>query len=427
MRRAALAACVALASPVRRAVLTSCVALASPTRQAVLTSCLMLAACQGAGGEGRQVVVPTAPAVALPPAPARAPSAGPAEPPFELTINSFLACVRVGGRVHCGSLDPERPLVAEAPLAGVEGAVSVALGRGYGRSFGCVATQRGGVLCFGENAYGQLGAGLRAEESDVPVPVKGLSGARRVFAGDGHVCALLEGGGVRCWGFNGQGQVGSATSYEPAARELVVPAEEVGPAKGASRLALSRSATCAVVDRGDLLCWGDAATPGPPPPHHGHLRRPRRVADTAGVAELEASEGGFCGVRGGEVLCWGDISPLLDGAYNVPAPRSVGVTRARRVRLGQQHACALHDDGRVSCWGLNVNGELGRATTPGGYERFGPQVVEGLPPAVDLAVGGSLSCAITAKGEVYCWGRWPFVGEKEPRKEAKPVKVRVLE
>jgi Regulator of Chromosome Condensation (RCC1) repeat protein/regulator of chromosome condensation (RCC1) repeat-containing protein len=426
VRRAALGSCVGLAASVQRAALASCVVLAAPPRQVALALCVALAACQGAGGEGRQVVVPTAPAVAPPPAPPRAPSAGPIEPPFELTINSFLACVRIGGRVHCGSLDSERPLVAEAPLAGVEGAVSVALGRGYARSFGCVATQRGGVLCFGHNAYGQLGAGLRAEESDVPVPVKGLSGARRVFAGDGHVCALLEDGGVRCWGFNSQGQVGSPTSYEPAARELVMPAEEVGAAKGASRLALSRSATCALVDRGDLLCWGDAATPGPPP-HHAHLRRPRRVADTAGLAELDASEGGFCGVRAGEVLCWGDVSQLFDAAYNVPGPRSVGVTRARRVRLGQQHACALHDDGQVSCWGLNMNGELGRATTPGGYERFGPQIVEGLPPAVDLAVGGSLSCAITAKGEAYCWGRWPFAGEKEPRKEVKPVKVPVLE
>ncbi|HEU4408254.1 MAG TPA: hypothetical protein VFS43_23530 [Polyangiaceae bacterium] len=401
-------------------------------RGAALALGAALAACGGggSGGEGQPVLVPAAPPASGEPSP-RARGAGPgeglAEAAYELAIGVTLACARVSGRVHCGALDPERPLTAEPPLAGLDDAVSVALGRGYGGGFGCVATRRGGVSCFGKNSQGQLGAGLRAEQSERPVPVTGLSGARRVVAGDLHACALLEGGPVKCWGFNASGQVGSPVSYEAAARELVAPFE-VAAAKGASQIALSRSASCALVDAGDLVCWGELPVSGPPPRPGKRGVPPRRLAETAGFSDLGAGEGGFCGVRQGEALCWGELGPILAGRYGVQTPQHpLGLTRVKRVRLGQLHACALHDDGRVSCWGLNSNGELGRGASSEGYEPLGPEAVRGLPPAVDLVVGGSISCAITAKREVYCWGRWPISGEREPRKEPRPIKVRAFE
>lgn len=390
---------------------------------------VVLAACRG-GGEGQQgVMVPTASTAGGEPATrAQVAAAGeePEESAYELALGVTLACVRVNGRVHCGTLDPERPLTAEPPLRGIEDAVSVALGRGYGGGFGCVATRQKGVHCFGQNSHGQLGAGLRAEQSERPVAVTGLAGARRVVAGDLHACAQLEGGSVRCWGFNASGQVGSPVSYEPAARELIAPFE-VAPAKGASQIALSRSASCALVDTGDLVCWGDL--PGPQGRRGaGRGLPPQRLADTTGFSDLGAGEGGFCGVRQGEALCWGELGPILAGRYGVHTPEQpLGLMRVKRVRLGQLHGCALHDDGRVSCWGVNSNGELGRGDGSEGYEPLRAEVIKGLPPAIDLVVGGSISCAITAKREVYCWGRWPFSGDREPRKEPRPIKVRAFE
>jgi hypothetical protein len=396
-------------------------------RGAPLARAVVLTACRGggSGGEGQPVLVPAAPGgEATPGGRARGAGVGADESAYELAIGVSLACARVNGRVHCGALDPERPLTAEPPIGGIDDAVSVALGRGYRGGFGCVATRRGGALCFGQNSHGQLGAGLRAEQSERPLPVLGLSGVRRVVAGDLHACAQLEGGSVRCWGFNAFGQVGGPVSYEPAARELVAPFE-VAAARGASQIALSRGASCALVDAGDLVCWGDLPTPAPPG------RRglpPQRLADTAGLSDLGAGEGGFCGVRRGEALCWGELGPILAGRYGVRTPEHpLGLTRVKRVRLGQLHACALHDDGRVSCWGINSNGELGRGGASEGYEPLGPEAIKGLPPAVDLVVGGSISCAITAGREVYCWGRWPYQGEREPRQEPRPIKVRAFE
>jgi hypothetical protein len=65
----------------------------------------------------------------------------------------------------------------------------------------------GGVQCWGLNGQGQLGNNSTIT-SLVPVQVQGLSsGATQVTAGQAHACALVS-GGVQCWGYNAAGQLG---------------------------------------------------------------------------------------------------------------------------------------------------------------------------------------------------------------------------
>lgn len=96
----------------------------------------------------------------------------------------------------------------------------------------CGITSSGGVWCRGYNSNGELGDGTTADRDD-PVDVIGLaSGVRAVAAGTDHTCALMDGGGVRCWGSNEIGQLGNdsmANSSVPvevgfAGREPVVDA-----------------------------------------------------------------------------------------------------------------------------------------------------------------------------------------------------------
>src|SRR5512133_2203269 len=72
----------------------------------------------------------------------------------------------------------------------------------------CALMRGGGVTCWGWNIQGQLGNNSTTQ-SLVPVAVRGVAGVTALSAGDSHTCALGRGGGVTCWGANSQGQLGN--------------------------------------------------------------------------------------------------------------------------------------------------------------------------------------------------------------------------
>jgi len=383
-------------------------------------------ACGGSGGhavEPRAILVAPAPLAsnAAPP-PEAPPASGEEIAPFEIALEGQQICARVAGHIHCLSDDgPADALTSATPLEGIEDAISFALGQG----FGCAATRAGAVLCFGDNSFGQLGAKLRATRSDKPVAVAGITTAKRVVAGQGHACALLRDGTVRCWGRNEAGQTGGTTSYVAAAHELIEP-DTVPGLKDVVSIAAGASATCATTRSQEVTCWGRVMLEGDDPTAWSQKNiRPTAMADLTRVDELTALDGAFCGIIGGEVRCWGETWSLTPSGRAGSSKRmmDVGISRARKVRLGASHGCALLFDGSVSCWGANYAGALGRGETEG-YEALEPEVVKGVPFAVDVMVGGSMSCAVTGAREVYCWGSWPH-RMQHPRKETGPVKVRI--
>jgi alpha-tubulin suppressor-like RCC1 family protein len=79
----------------------------------------------------------------------------------------------------------------------------------------CARISDGSLRCWGNNMYGQLGRGAGSTVATfVPATVVGLEGlsVQHVCAGGGHTCAAIEDGSVRCWGDNQYGQLGAGTS-----------------------------------------------------------------------------------------------------------------------------------------------------------------------------------------------------------------------
>ncbi len=64
--------------------------------------------------------------------------------------------------------------------------------------YGCLVKTNGEVFCAGDNTYGQLGVGVRAQASTEPV--SGLPESQKVVTGPNHACALTQAGAVYCWG-----------------------------------------------------------------------------------------------------------------------------------------------------------------------------------------------------------------------------------
>ena len=74
-------------------------------------------------------------------------------------------------------------------------------------------TTAGGLKCWGNNVYGQLGEGSTTTERLTAVNVSGLAtGVAAASGGHFHTCALTAAGGVECWGYNGLGQLGDGTA-----------------------------------------------------------------------------------------------------------------------------------------------------------------------------------------------------------------------
>jgi alpha-tubulin suppressor-like RCC1 family protein len=314
------------------------------------------------------------------------------------------ALMRSGG-VECWGADYSGQLgdgeiqerAGSVRVRGLAGAVGVAAGRAYT----CAVIRDGTVKCWGANAYGQLGDGTLVARR-LPKRVRGLAHrAVAVSAGERHTCALLRGGAVACWGANGIGQLGNGSEL-PSRVALRV--RGLGAAVMVSTGDLH---TCAVTKAGRVRCWGMNTSGELGAGTMFERSTPLRVAAVSGAEEVAAGGGHTCARTSTAVACWGanEAGQLgnrkrLDSS--TPVPLSGLSAPVLSLAAGDRHTCALTASGKVECWGANGRGQLGDGTL---LDRGRAVAVRALPAdSVRITAGESHTCALSAQGEVRCWG-----------------------
>jgi hypothetical protein len=110
----------------------------------------------------------------------------------------------------------------------------------------------GSVWSWGYNATGQLGNGTTTD-SDVPVPVSGLSGVTAVAGGAFHSLAIVNNGTVWGWGRNNDGQLGNGTTTDSH-----VPVQVSG-LSGEISVAAGALHSLALGSDGAISTWGSNA------------------------------------------------------------------------------------------------------------------------------------------------------------------------
>ena len=306
--------------------------------------------------------------------------------------------VHPGAPESCDGVDEDCDgVVDEAEGSEADGSLCWPAALELGGDQGCLVRADGALLCWGEGRH------------DVRL-IEGVPSPTELAAGHGLACALssIEGEPrVICWGDGGAAvtTMGEVTLYGRP-----------------QSIAAGRSRGCAILDGGEVHCWGWPDAVGEP------------VANITGAVALSLGRTVSCAVlEDGRVHCWGqnDFGQLGDPSLpqwmpNPDCPTCgpmpywgdgvvVGIDDATAVACDGNFCCALRDNGEVWCWGDNRRGQLGCDGEVDCGAEATPARVAGLTGVTQIAAGSlqqggatepyhDFACALLDSGEVWCWG-----------------------
>ncbi len=289
-------------------------------------------------------------------------------------------------------------------VAGLDSGVAAVT---VGRYHTCVRTTAGAARCWGNNSHSEIGDGTTNQRT-TSVPVSGLaSGVFEIAAGDSHTCARLANGAVRCWGAIRDGRVGDGSRSTNSNALMPTPVDVAGLTSDVSLIASGAFHTCVRIADGSAMCWGEGGDGELGTGGTADRSAAKPVTGLAGVTDLAGGYYHTCALTSsGGVKCWGanNFNQIGDGsATNRTSPQDVlgAATGITALATGGYHSCARTSAGAARCWGRNNAGQLGDNTTT---NRPNSVVVSGISGVQSVAAGGSHSCAVTTTGAAWCWG-----------------------
>ena len=308
-----------------------------------------------------------------------------------------------------------------------------------GNGYSLALSADGTVYTWGRNEYGQLGNGVTATNSPVPVAVKTagtpMDGKTivQISAKVWYALALASDGTVYSWGFNSWGQLGNGTTGTANNASSPVAVKTAGtPMEGKTIVQVAAGAThsLALATDGTIYAWGkneygqlgnDSTTNSPVPVA---VKTAGTPMEGKTIIQIHAGyEHSLALASDGTVYAWGRNNSGQLGkndatdAHIPAAVQTLGTPMTGKVIVqlaaGNSQSMALASDGTVYTWGWNQYGQLGNGTTTN--SRIPVAVVTtGTPMTgkviVQLAAGNSQSMALASDGTVYTWG-WNQYGQ----------------
>ncbi|MEC8107162.1 MAG: putative Ig domain-containing protein, partial [Candidatus Thermoplasmatota archaeon] len=288
----------------------------------------------------------------------------------------------------------------------------------FGDRHACALLDDGDVVCWGRNNAGQLGTS--GGDKDTPQAINLGTGrtATSIYAGGNFNCAILDDASVKCWGHNNAGQLGIGSQVNTNTPTTI---NSLGSGRTAVTLALAHHSMCALLDDGSVKCWGAN--------HQGQLGNggspslltspPSSAIDLGTGRTAKAITGGethFCAILDdNSIKCWGGgangkLGTGSTSGQNTPTSTSGSFASGRyavAIDAGYQHTCVILDNGDLTCWGSDSNGQLGNGATVTGTKSSLQSTTVDLGigrTAISLSAGGQHTCAQLDNGELKCWG-----------------------
>lgn len=302
----------------------------------------------------------------------------------------------------------------------------------------CALVVGGDAYCWGDNGFGQADPTSSDRQFVEPRPILAPVGFAAIRAAYRHTCALATDGTVFCWGATDSGQCG----VDPATGVTQVGPTRIPNLDQVTFIETVKNHVCAVRSATpSMVCWGDNRYEGSDELSHklgpnaadkfsanpvsvdfnGEVLRIGMGYDTTYAVVTDGKSYGF-GLNTGGRLGTGSTDPVVAtplpvfsrGFLGVPAPLA-GIPEF--VRSGSDNQCVkmtIVDRGsHYSCWGTDLDGELGLGPPVGQTQKYATPVIVLPPEANKMAHGGSHACAAVSTGErteILCYGNGLLVG-----------------
>ena len=279
------------------------------------------------------------------------------------------------------------------------------------------------VVCWGDNYSGQIGVNGNNNISEkLSVNLGANVTVQSISAGNFHTCAFLHSSTgakqVKCWGFNGQYQLGQGHR-----NNLGKNASQMGD--GLAAVNLGRNAvpqsvhagghnTCVILENGQVKCWGRdkiGNLRGSSPGDMGDNLATFALGTNLTARSISSYNGMVCvTLSNNTIKCWKDWST---------SPEVLGLNISSDIRsfaVNDYARCVVLKNGQAKCWGFNYDGILGRddanniaISSPQGIANFSA-INLGTDPsgnslqAKSISLGSNFACSVLMNGQVKCWG-----------------------